>query len=256
MDNLHDTHLHLDLYKNINQIVDQIEDEKLSTIAVTNHPDIYMKLSNMINSKYIRVSLGFHPELVGNFLNRTEFFLNQIKNSKYIGEIGLDYTSRNIESKGKQLSFFKNVIKECEKTGKKILSIHSRNAEKDVLDIIGLSNSNTIIMHWYSGSIKVHSEMIRNGYYFSFNYKMLSSKKGISILQKTPLSRVLLESDGPFAYIDGKVYQPSIMKRTLTRMSEIIGINENELHEILYNNFEDITYKKNKDEGNQQNIEL
>jgi len=108
------------------------------------------------------------------------------------------------------------------------------------LDTIGLSGKYTVIMHWYSGGTRVHQKMIENGYYFSFNYKMLSTKKGADILSRTPLSRVLLESDGPFADIKGNIYVPYLMKATVLIMSEILDVNEKDLQIILHNNFKNI----------------
>lgn len=238
--NLHDTHLHLDLYKDINGIVNQINHYKLYTIAVTNHPDIYVKLSQMIDSKYIRVGLGFHPELVEDYYHRREFFFSLIRRSKYIGEIGLDYSNKNISSKEKQLLIFTKTIETCKEIGGKVISIHSKKAERDILDIIGPVNKIKVIMHWYSGSIKIHNEMIKNGYFFSFNYKMLTSKKGTNTLLRTPLSRIVLESDGPFASIDKETYKPNMMSKTFLKICEILEIEEPLLKKILNSNFKSL----------------
>jgi TatD DNase family protein len=51
---LHDTHSHLDLSKNFDTTVEEIERQKIYTIAVTNLPILYKKLSTKINSKYIK----------------------------------------------------------------------------------------------------------------------------------------------------------------------------------------------------------
>ena len=64
MEYLYDTHFHLDLHKDRNSVITEIENQKIYTIAVTNLPDLYRRESIEIASKYIRFSLGFHPELL------------------------------------------------------------------------------------------------------------------------------------------------------------------------------------------------
>lgn len=237
---MHDTHIHLDLYKNYSSIINEIESKKMYTISVTNHPKIYKILKEKIKSRYVRVGLGFHPELIQKYKSDVELFINILPNIKYVGEIGLDFSGRNKESSMMQREFLKRVIIVCRNHPGKIISIHSRNAERDVLDIIGEDYTNAYIMHWYSGGYRVHTDMIKKGYYFSFNYQMLSSKKGAEILLRTPLNKILLESDGPFTKIDNKTYIPSKMFRTIFLMSSILGISITELENILKTNFNDM----------------
>ena len=51
----HDTHLHIDLFKDMNSIMKKIENQKSYTIAMTNLPELYKKYSKTYgNLKYIR----------------------------------------------------------------------------------------------------------------------------------------------------------------------------------------------------------
>ncbi len=60
-----DTHIHLDLFEDRENIIKYIEEEKSYTIAMTNLPILYKKYINKYKDlKYIRFALGFHPELV------------------------------------------------------------------------------------------------------------------------------------------------------------------------------------------------
>ena len=61
---LYDTHIHLDLFKNQDELIKEIEDNKIYTIAVTNLPILFTKLNNRLSSKYIKPALGLHPELL------------------------------------------------------------------------------------------------------------------------------------------------------------------------------------------------
>ena len=55
--------------------------------------------------------------------------------TRYIGEVGLDFVDKT--HKAEQLSFFSELIERCRYDGSKILTIHSRQAVKEVLEIIG-----------------------------------------------------------------------------------------------------------------------
>ncbi len=109
---LHDTHFHLDLFnENFISVAKKIEKEKIYTIAVTNLPPLYNELIKKLkdNYKYIRPSLGFHPELIGEYHNLIPKMWELLPQAKYIGEVGLDYKTGN-SFKTKQIIFFETLI--------------------------------------------------------------------------------------------------------------------------------------------------
>lgn len=90
-----DAHMHFDLYKNRQDVLDYIEENKSYTIAVTNLPDLYRRYyTKEWNYKFIRLALGFHPELVSQYENQIEVFKEFFQSTRFIGEIGLDYSKK------------------------------------------------------------------------------------------------------------------------------------------------------------------
>ena len=78
----HDTHLHMDLFKDMSSIMKKIENQKSYTIAMTNLPELYKKYSIKFgNFKYIRFALGFHPELITKYSYQINLFDEEIKNA-------------------------------------------------------------------------------------------------------------------------------------------------------------------------------
>ena len=137
------------------EILSSIEKSKIYTIAVTNTPSVFKFSYDLTkNKKYIKAALGLHPELVHQRAVELMLFKKYIKLTRYIGEVGLDFSPRNLSSKNKQIKIFEQIIKICADAGDKILTIHSRRAEKEVINIIGDNFSGKVILHWYSGSIK------------------------------------------------------------------------------------------------------
>lgn len=238
LNRMHDTHFHLDLYNDIPSIINEIESLKMSVIAVTNLPVLYKRLKNKINSKNVHVALGFHPELICQYNKYIPEMWEYIEMEKIIGEVGLDFSNhKSLDEKKQQISFFEELIFKCNVLGKKILSVHSRKSENEVIKIIGSNFNGSVVMHWFTGSMNYLMDAIEADFYFSVNLAMLKSEKGQKILQRLPKNRILLESDGPFVKYYKRKFRPSNMKEIVTKMSSIIKINENELGTILNDNF-------------------
>ncbi len=229
---LHDTHLHLDLYDDIESFITSIECNSIYTIAVTNLPVLFDKLVKKVHSKYIRVALGFHPDLVHEYKRYVPLMWEYLDRSKYIGEVGLSLKGVSSENRDFQIQFLKELVIRCNNIGGKILSIHSQNSVADVLTIIKNYNNCTFILHWYSGTLSNLEIAVNIGCFFSINYAMMTSKKGIEIIKRIPLNKILLESDGPFIEIDNKLYFPSDVGRLVSRLAFVLSVD---IHLVEYN---------------------
>ncbi len=192
-----DAHMHFDLYDDRNEILRCVEQKKSYTIAVTNLPQLFEKYKHQyVENKYFQLALGFHPELVHQYSNQQMLFKELINETRFIGEIGLDFAKKSKEDVKSQTEMFEKILEWC--SGKnKILSIHSRSAAKKVVDMLN-GFKGTVILHWYSGSVTDLRRAIEQGCYFSINHQMLQSKNGRNIVGNIPVDRILLESDAPF----------------------------------------------------------
>lgn len=192
-----DAHMHFDLYDNRNEVLRYVQQKESYTIAVTNLPQLFEKYKHQyMGNKYFQLALGFHPELVYQYSNQQMLFKKLINETRFIGEIGLDYTKKSKEDVMCQTEIFEKIIKWC--SGKnKLLSVHSRSASKKVVDILN-GFDGTVILHWYSGGITDLRRAIEQGCYFSINHQMLQSVNGRNIVGNIPVDRILLESDAPF----------------------------------------------------------
>lgn len=236
---LYDTHFHLDLFKSKNEIIKEIEENKIYTIAVSNLPVLFTKLKESISSNYIRPALGFHPELLFQYKHHIPQMWSLLNETKYIGEVGLDFKTGK-EFKELQVSFFIELIARCNQMGGKVLTIHSRKSADEITSIIGASFNGKIILHWYSGSKIVLKQAIKNGYYFSINYAMVKSNYGIELIKLIPLDKLLLETDSPFTKMDKKIFKPKDIKYIVEALSYILGINYSRMSSILWSNFKKI----------------
>ena len=231
----HDTHLHLDLLESKSKTILQIEKNKSYTIAVTNLPPLYEKLNKEINSKYIRIALGFHPDLINQYKKYIPEMWKHLKHARYIGEVGLDSKNKSNKEFKEQIDFFEKLIDKCNIFGNKILSVHSRGSENTVLSVIGNNFNGKIILHWYSGTIKNLEKAIDNGFYFSVNKAMLQSINGLKIIKRIPLNRLLIESDAPFIKHNDYLRD---LQLTVENLAAVKELDIGEIENILSNNFE------------------
>ncbi|WP_162799826.1 Qat anti-phage system TatD family nuclease QatD [Pedobacter jeongneungensis] len=239
-----DTHCHLDLVKGIQRLAGDEDLTGIKTITVTNSPMFYLPNLNLFKTaKNIRVALGLHPELAVQQKVHLPLITELLADSRFIGEIGLDGSQDFKEQYPQQLSNFKAILGEIGKYGDKILTVHSRNAAKETVELLHqyLSKTNCkIIMHWYTGNIDVLMQAIGYGYYFSVNHKMLRSKRAILLIKEIPLRNILTETDSPFTFDEQVDSRRKSLEITVSGLATIYGINELEIKKKIYSNFKDL----------------
>ncbi|MFS0752614.1 TatD family hydrolase [Oceanobacillus sp. 1P07AA] len=208
MNNLSDFHIHIDYFKNYNQIFHSFNKNKIYALFVTNLPEIFQQCRKEFpDSKYVKLALGYNPQLANKYKFNQSLFDDLLPFTKYVGEVGLDYSKEFLASKNDQQVAFEYICFQSAKLNR-IMSIHSRKAESDVLSILINNNVKFAVLHWYSGNKRILQKAVNQGYYFSVNYSMLSTQKGFDIIRSIPLDRLLIETDAPFGNtnVNGKHY--------------------------------------------------
>ena len=193
-----DVHCHFDMMPNPEAYVRQKENAGDIVIGMTNLPSHFqMGQPYIMHYKHIRLGLGFHPLLAAENKNELPLFKRMVDETSYIGEIGLDFSREGYASKEEQIKVLKEILTTL-RGKRKIVSVHSRRAEKELLELLEEYNIENVIFHWYSGSVSLIPAILERGYYFSINEAMTLSHSGKSIIEKIPQNRILMETDAPF----------------------------------------------------------
>lgn len=193
-----DTHCHFDMMPKPEGYISAKEKAGDIVIGMTNLPSHFkMGQSHLIGYKHIRLALGLHPLLAAENRKELTLFKRLVDQTSYIGEIGLDFSREGIATKNEQISVLREVLATI-KGKKKIVSVHSRNAEKELLDMLCEFEINNVIFHWYSGPVDLIPSILERGFYFSINESMCRSKNGQSIIGKIPRDKILTETDAPY----------------------------------------------------------
>lgn len=239
-----DTHCHLDLINNIQSRVATEDGWPIKTITVTNAPSFFGPNAMLFEkSKNIRVALGLHPELGSQFQSQLGYFLEQLQNTRYVGEIGLDGSTRFKNSFLLQKQIFEQILKDVSKSGDKILTVHSRNAARETIELlkrIKVNNNNKIILHWYTGDKSSLMEAVELGVYFSVNHKMLQSTKGVEISKNIPQHLLLTETDAPFTFDSEIETRLASLEMTCSILSKEFKFEKQQLRNLIYQNFKNL----------------
>lgn len=205
-----DFHCHMDLYADPMKVFAEVKRRKTEVLAVTTSPRAFVKTSQYFSgADNVQVALGFHPELINQRSSEKELFFEQMKITRFLGEIGIDGSQRSKKSISEQIEFFDEVIRTAAVCGGKVLSIHSRGATKEVLHIVEKYEGNFIpVLHWFTGSAKDAEKAIELGCWFSVNPNMCFTASGKKVIGCIPLDRVLPETDAPFTQKNGIPYMP------------------------------------------------
>jgi TatD DNase family protein len=239
-----DTHCHVDLYPDYRCLIEETDRAQIYTIAVTNTPSVFRHCLALTEGKrFIRTALGLHPQLVGERHRELGLMLELLNETKYIGEVGLDFTTQDERERSLQREIFSKILDKCAESGDKVLTIHSRRATAEVVDMIGDSYPGNIILHWYSGSPKVLETALSFGYYISINTSMITSAKGREIVMKIPRDRLLTESDGPFVKVSGRPARPSDMAHVIEGLAGMWAVEKTLAADTVYENFRDMLKK-------------
>jgi TatD DNase family protein len=234
-----DAHMHFDLYNDRDYVVNYIESEGSYTIAVTNLPVLFERYyQDYQQYKYMKVALGFHPELAHEYQEQLPVFIRNIDKTRYIGEIGLDFSTQDLDNRETQMKVFSEIVRKCNEKNGKILSVHSRKAQKEVLKVLE-NFQGKVILHWYSGTAKDLKEAINRGYYFSINHQMIRNASGKKI-DAIPINKILIESDAPFTRELSEKYDLFFVNDVYVYLAKSRQLTIDEISTTIKNNFKKI----------------
>ena len=116
-------------------------------------------------------------------------------------EVGLDGSPRCRRTLSRQEEAFGRVLREAQRLRGRVLTIHSRGAAAEVVDLIEQNTTRDrvlCVLHWFSGSPAVAKQAAALGCFFSVNGQMLEHERGRALVKSLSAERLLTETDSPF----------------------------------------------------------
>lgn len=233
-----DTHCHVAAYKDPVSMLRSAGEAGVSIVAVTEDPDEYRRLRTRLGRReHVDVALGLHPLRAASFgPNDLARFFRLVPQATWIGEVGLDYSREGASTAKAQRRIFELVLTEAQ-PGRHPLTVHSRGAEKDVIERLA-DAALPAILHWYTGPLNLVDDALQAGLYFSFNIAMTRSRKFPSLVRALPRERVLVETDGPYTKDHGQPATPDGLATVVRALAHAWGSDLAESTSVLVANQE------------------
>lgn len=238
-----DSHAHLDfkpLDREQQRVIDRAADAGVTRLINVSSNMEGARNAVSISSSYPNVygTVGVHPHDADTLTpDAIEELLRLCAEPKIvaIGEIGLDYF-RMRTPKETQQSTFAAQMDLASQTGKPVI-IHSRDADADVLEILGRYPDVPGVVHFFSGSYETGLRLLDAGYHLGFTGVITFNRKSGPtpeearrdvLLKEMPLDRILIETDSPFAAPEpyrGKPNEPAYVVEVARRIAKLRGLS-------------------------------
>ena len=157
-----------------------------------------------------------------------------------LGEIGLDNSNPRYPAFEKQISFFEKQLTIARDKDLPAI-IHSRGAEKTVLDTCKSLGLTKVLFHCFTGERDIMEHIIDAGYYISLSGIVTFKKASFrSYVSSIPTSRLFIETDTPYLTpvpYRGKQNQPAYVRYVGEEVARLLEIDPKELQNQIEKNF-------------------
>ena len=191
---------------------------------------------------FIYAVVGVHPHDASTLTDEGLLELEKMlfcEKAVALGEIGLDYYYDNSERDVQRYWFMRQA--ELAKSLDCPISVHTRDAMEDTINILKAHASGDGIIHCYSGSKESAKILLDMGYYLSFagpvTFKNAST--ALEVIKYVPIERMLIETDSPYlAPVPhrGKRNCPIYVAEVAKKIAEIKGMELDEVAKITSDN--------------------
>lgn len=248
-----DVHCHLVLYPNIKKIIIDAKELAISIIAVSMDLSENKKTLELAeNYENVFPMLGLHPfspisRSAPNMEDAKKvaaLIEDNLEKIVGIGEIGLDHYFLKDKSRFNIQEEVFNFFLDLAEKHHLGISVHGKDAEKDIFKYLKHKKIHPITIHWYSGPPDLIDEGIKRGYYFSITPAVLYSDKHRIVAEKVPLEQLLTESDGPINYTiknESITGLPIHVLDVVSEIARIKGLEKEFVRKKLYLNGKKIT---------------
>jgi len=220
-----DAHAHLDKYgDDLKTALAEIEAHRILTWAVSMDPSSYqrnLEIGPMCG--LVLPTFGVHPRRAPEYADRLAELSRWIEQSPALGEIGLDFhwveDSSQYPAQKKVLEYFLAAAREQGK----IVNLHTKGAEKEILDLLERYDVRRAVVHWYSGPLDILRALADYGAYFTLGVETVTSEAIRRIAREVPLQQILTETDNPggLEWLNGAAGMPKIILRVIDEIAAV-----------------------------------
>ncbi len=238
-----DAHAHLDRYGDrIDAALSEIEQERIFTVATAMDIPSYLELREIAKrSAWVLPTFGIHPRRAADYADRLDGLIPFIEASPAIGEIGLDFHWVRDTSTYPQQRRVCEFFIACAAEQNKLVNIHTKAAEGEILELLRKYDVKRAIIHWYSGPMDVLEAMIDHGCCFTIGVEVHFSDHIRTIAKAVPDHLLLTETDNPGALPwlkkNDEVGMPGAIKDVVGALAMIRQTTPEAIEALVADNF-------------------
>ncbi|HEU4326807.1 MAG TPA: TatD family hydrolase [Roseiflexaceae bacterium] len=237
-----DAHAHLDQYDadRAGQALAELARHRVLTLSVAMDPPSYARACALAErSPWVIPSFGIHPWRAPEYAGRLDVLAPLIDASPLLGEIGLDF--HWVEDRAAfpaQRAVFEHFLALARAQGK-IVNLHTKGAEAEVLDALARQRVERAIVHWYSGPLDVADALAARGALFTVGVELHFSPLIQELARRLPAELLLTETDNPGGqeWLTGDVGMPAHLPGVLAALARLRHTPVEELRACVAANF-------------------
>jgi TatD DNase family protein len=236
-----DAHAHVDQYtEQLAEALKQIAEHQILTLSVSMDMETYAKATAIAQScAYLVPTFGIHPWEAHRYCGRLDEIESHLKTTPIVGEAGLDFHWVKAEDRYLcQVAVFEYQCALAHRLSKP-MNLHTKGAEREVLEAIKRFDIVKPIVHWYSGPLDLVDSYLQAGSYFTIGVEVLTSARIQEMAKIIPEDRLLLETDNPGGYqwLTKQVGMPDLLLEVLMKVSTLRGIEPEGFEDRLTENW-------------------
>lgn len=263
MQNLVDVHTHLDFPEFKEDLHDVVLRAKAAGVCAVitqgvSHEKNLPLLELAKEDPMIKVAFGLYPLNAKNVVSHSnqdadsdhdppseytvDETLSAIKENSdgmiAIGEVGMDFHFS--DDKEHQTENFRKIIRLAKELHKPLI-IHSRKAEKEVIDMLEEEKFFHAVMHCFCGSKKLIARGVKLGLYFSIPCAVVRNPQFQMLAEMVPIGQMLTETDAPYlSPMKGVRNEPAYIKDAVIKIAEIKRMDPVETANAIYFNYQKV----------------
>jgi TatD DNase family protein len=247
-----DVHCHLDddqFKHDLPEAIARAQNAGLDCIITHGTTPLSNRAALKISNTYpiVKTALGIYPlEAVSSDQKKSEYLFNiedelmfikeQTSNLVAIGEIGLDFSLPT--SKDLQIRLFEKLL-DLAKKMKKPVVVHSRKAEQQCIETLESTDLNKVVLHCFSGRKHLVRKALDNGWCFSIPANVVRSHHFQSIVNQSPLSQILTETDSPcLSPFKDTRNEPAFVIESVKKIAQIKKQSDKSIANRIYENYQ------------------
>lgn len=237
-----DSHSHLDRYDEgmLESALEEITQHSIFTVANSmDLPSYRRSVEISERCDLILPTFGVHPWNAPEYAHRLEDLSEAIELSPMLGEIGLDFHFvKDASNYPAQQEVFEHFLSAA-RDQNKIISLHTKGAEEEILRLLDRYDTRRVIVHWYSGPLDVFQELIGRGTTFTIGVEVLFSEHIQTIARELPAQLLLTETDnpgGPKEYT-GTLGMPILLRDVIKTLAKVRKTTAEAIIRTVHANF-------------------